>query len=186
MKIFRLHITRTLSVAALLAGMIFYFLKPAVNEAKQGAFTNWLQSHLKTNLDNDDVADQIRQLSLEDEKEFESVIRKASVLVRNNADDFEIPINTETGDEQEVYHVLLKSWTNFQQSSSGMGKAVILKQAQPHSVLPVDGMTDYAKSPSAHQYLTYSQSGKFTEQQPVAFLNYHISPLSGGTAIGAP
>jgi hypothetical protein len=186
MNIFRLHITRTLSVAALLAGMVFYFLKPVNNEAKQGAFTNWLQSHLKTNLDNDKVKEQIRELSYTDEEELESVIRRASVLVKNHSDDFEIPINSESENEQEVFKILLKSWNNYQQSSSGMGKAVIIKQAQPYSVLPVDGLAFHANSPSAQQQFLYSKSGVNIEQQPVLFHNFHISPLSGGTAIGAP
>lgn len=186
MNIFRLHIIRTVSVVALLAGMVLYFLKPVSNEAKQGDFTNWLQAHLKTNLDNDAVKNQIRELSYTDEDELESVIRKASLLVKNHANDFEIPINTDSQDEQEVYKILLKSWNNYQQSSSGMGKAVIIKQAQPFSVIPVDGLAFYANSPSAQQQYLVSKIGLQLEQQPVHLHNFHISPLSGGIAIGAP
>ena len=184
MNFFRTHITRALSVGLLLAGMIFYFMKPVSENASQDAFTSWLQSNLKSDSSNT-VLNQLKELSSSPE-ELESVIRQASALVKAHADDFELPVDASSNDEAEVFHVLLKEWNAYQSSSSGMGKAVIIKQAQPHSLLPVDGLAFYGKSTATQQSQTFCPSGEFIEQPSAAFLNYHISPLSGGTAIGAP
>ncbi|SMO47313.1 hypothetical protein [Gracilimonas mengyeensis] len=184
MKFFRTHITRIYSVCTLLLGLLFCFIKPIGDDTSQDAFAFWLQSNLKTN-SNSDVADQIRGLS-KSESELESVIREASSLVKAHAEDFELPVDAQSKDEGEVFRVLLKEWNAYQHSSSGMGKAVIIKQAQPHSVLPVDGLTFQAKSLTADQQLAFALSGNIVEQTAIVAIDYHISPLSGGTAIGAP
>ena len=163
MKFFRTHIARTLSVCFLLAGMVFYFMKPVSDNADHDAFTSWLQSNLKSN-DNTSVVDQLKELSASPD-ELESVIRKASALVKAHAEDFELPVDAQSKDESEVFHVLLKEWNAYQNSSSGMGKAVIIKQAQPHSVLPVDGLTFYGKSLSAQQTLTFAATGESFEKR---------------------
>ncbi len=144
MKFFRTHIARSFNVGFLLAGLLFYFMKPASNNPEHDAFAAWLQSNLKSST-NTNVADQIRGLSNADGK-LESVIRQASALVKAHADDFELPVDTQTKDENEVFQLLLTEWNNYQNSSTGMGKAVIIKQAQPNSVLPVDGFSFGHKS----------------------------------------
>ncbi|MEQ8524837.1 hypothetical protein [Gracilimonas sp.] len=184
MNFFRTHITRTLSVGLLLAGMVFYFMKPVSDNADHDAFTSWLQSNLKSN-GNTSVVDQLKELSASPD-ELESVIRQASALVKAHADDFELPVDAQSKDESEVFQVLLKEWNAYQNSSSGMGKAVLIKQAQPHSVLPVDGLAFYGKADATQQTFIISSSGKSFEHQSVTLHNFHISPLSGGTAIGAP
>ena len=168
----------------LLAGMIFYFMKPVSENTDHDAFTSWLKSNLKTG-GNTSVVDQLKELSSSHE-ELESVIRQASALVKAHADDFELPVDAQSNDEGEVFRVLLNEWHAYQNSSSGMGKAVIIKQAQPSSVLPVDGLALYGKSPAATQALSFSAAGESFEQPSASQLNFHISPLSGGTAIGAP
>jgi hypothetical protein len=184
MNFFRTHITRSFSVGLLLAGMVFYFMKPVSDNAEQDAFTSWLKSNLKSG-DNTSVADQLKELSASAD-ELESVIRQASALVKAHADDFQFPLDAQSKDESEVFRVLLKEWNAYQNSSSVMGKAVLIKQAQPHSVLPVDGLVFYGKSVAEQQVFTFSRAGENFEQQSVSHYNFHISPLSGGTAIGAP
>lgn len=184
MKLFRTHITRSLSVGLLLAGMVFYYMKPVSDNADHDAFTSWLQSNLKSN-DNTSVVDQLKELSASPD-ELESVIRKASALVKAHADDFELPVDAQSKDESEVFQVLLEQWNAYQNSSSGMGKAVLIKQAQPHSALPADGLAFYGKSDATHRPFIFSSTEEKFEHQSVASHNFHISPLSGGTAIGAP
>lgn len=183
MEFFRTHITRTVNICLLLAGMVLYFTKPISEQADHDAFTSWLQSNLKTG-NNAAVSDQIKDLQKTSD-ELESIIRQASVLVKAHSDDFELPLDAQSKDENEVFQLLLKEWNSYQ-SSSGMGKAVIIKQAKPHSVLPLDGL---AFAGYAHQQQKFFDTliSKSSAATPATeALDFNISPLSGGTAIGAP
>lgn len=184
MEFFRTHITRSFNVALLIAGMALYFMKPVSENANHDAFTSWLQSNLKSG-NNASVLNQIKGLQSQD-GELESIIRKASALVKANAEDFKLPVDTESKDENEVFRVLLKEWKAFQHSSTGMSKAVIIKQAQPHSLLPLDGFSQGSKTLAQHHTPVLNVAETTFEQVSAPPFNYHISPLSGGTAIGAP
>lgn len=184
MKFFRIHTTQSFNIGLLLVGLIFYFMKPVSSHSEHDAFAVWLQSNLKSNT-NGNVADQIRGLSTAN-AELESVIREASALVKANADDFELPLDKQAQDENEVYQVLLKEWKDYQNTSTGMGKAVIIKQAQPHSVLPVDGLTFGEKSLLQQSDISPSVLSTAFEHVALPSFNYYISPLSGGMAINAP
>lgn len=184
MKFFRSHIIQSLFSGLLLAGIIIYFFKPGGSQADEDAFTSWLQASLKTN-NNAEVIDQIRQLSHVD-VEIESVIRKASSLVKSHAEDFNLPVSSESDDENEVFHVLLKEWNAYQNSSTGMGNAVFIKQAQPYSVLPADGMSFSSKAVAGQALLVTKTETATVFHTPPVSSSFHVSPLSGGTAIGAP
>ncbi len=67
-----------------------------------------------------------------------------------------------------------------------MGKAIIVKQIQPHSVLPLDGITFNDQGHPQSINLTLSTTQAFHQVIAPSFISYHIAPLSGGTAIGAP
>lgn len=184
MNFFRTHIARLVNVGILLAGLLFYFMKPVSDNAEHDAFASWLQSNLKSST-NTNVVDQIRGLSDKDGK-LESVIRQASALVKAHADDFELPVDTHTKNENEVFQLLLTEWNNYQNSSTGMGKAVIIKQAQPNSVLPVDGFSFGNKSLTSQHSTIFADASVTGEQVTTTPSSFYIAPLSGGTAINAP
>jgi len=184
MKIFRTHIIQSFGAAILLAGMVFYFLTPSNQMGDEDAFTNWLKTNLKTS-DNAEVINEIQKLS-HSTNEIESVIRKASSLVKTHADDFTLPLAPGAQDENDVFQVLLTEWNAFQNSSSGMGKAVIIKQAQPYTVPPVDGISFSTQGLHIQEQWVAQASPFETLYLTPVSANYHISPLSGGTAIGAP
>ncbi|MEX0857813.1 MAG: hypothetical protein WD016_06680 [Balneolaceae bacterium] len=167
----------------MLASIAAYFINPAGDKVQHEAFASWLQSTLKTQ-DDSAVLEQINELSALDE-ELESVIRKASVLVQNHSGVFKLPVNDRPVDENEVYRLLLTEWNAFQHSTSGMGKAVIIKNAKPHSILPNDALTYSGKAIAPqHSIIRLPESKVLPE--PFAAADYHTTPLSGGTAIGAP
>lgn len=184
MKFFRKHIIQSYGAALLLAGIIVYFLKPAGVTETHDAFALWLQSNLKNN-SNSGVVDQIRGLSSSQEG-FDTVVRQASALVKAHAEDFELPLNNDSKDENEVYQLLIQEWNSYQNSSSGMAKAVFVKQAQPYSLIPADGFSPNGKT--LHSRLISEQtdgaSENFPELKPL--FSYHLSPFMSGTAINAP
>lgn len=184
MKFFRTHITRSFNLAILLLGMALYLVKPIQEKAKPDAFTTWLQSSLKS-ANNADVLDQIKGLDSQ-KGELETIIRKASALVKANADDFKFPLNSDSQDEDEVFKVLLKEWKASQQASTGMGKAVIIKQAQPLSLLPIDALAFHGKSLFTQQSIYSKGLGYTITPEATTYLNYQRAPHSSGKAIGAP
>ncbi|MDZ7808128.1 MAG: hypothetical protein U5K71_13585 [Gracilimonas sp.] len=184
MKFFRKHIIQTYGAALLLVGIFVYFLKPAGVHETHDAFALWLQSNLKNNT-NSGVVDQIRGLS-SSQGGFEKVVRQASALVKANAEDFELPVKNDSQDENEVYQLLIKEWNSYQNSSSGMAKAVFIKQAQPYSLIPADGFSTNGKIAGTHTISeqTSDNSGIYLQTEPA--FSYHLSPIMSGTAINAP
>lgn len=164
--------------------MALYFVKPVSDNAKHDAFTSWLKSNLKSS-GNTAVVDELMKLSSSQE-ELESVIRRASHLVKTHADDFQLPVDARSEDENKVFQILLQEWNAYQNSSSGMGKAVFIKQVKPNSALPVDGYTLFARPPATHQSSAIGLGEYNTELLASAYTHYQLSPLSGGIAIGAP
>ncbi len=148
------------------------------------AFTSWLESQVKTQNDSG-LRDRISQLSSHDE-ELESVIRKASQLVKSHSDDFEAPIAAHSGkEENEVFQLLLTEWNAYQSTSGGMGKAVIIENIKSPHALPNDGLALTNKATFEKEGIEHFEVST-TEYTESGFINHHISPLSGGTAIGAP
>lgn len=184
MNFFRTHIIRSYSAALLLAGILIYFLKPAGVHETHDAFALWLQSNLKNN-DNAGVVDEIRGLSSSQEG-FESVVRQASVLVKAHAEDFELPVRNDSQDENEVYQLLIQEWNSYQNSSSGMAKAVIVKQAQTYSLIPSDGFSSNSKISGIHTTSEPKISVYENNPDTKPSFSYHLSPITSGTAINAP
>lgn len=168
----------------LLVSLVLYFMKPATENERHHAFTSWLQSSLKTS-NNAEVMKQIKGLQKEGGK-LESVIRKASALVKAHAGDFKLPVKTDHQDEEEVFEVLLKEWKASQSSSSGMASAVIIKQAHPYLLIPADGLNFHGKSVLGNQTDLSLTLLDPIHAESIQHLNFHTAPLTGGVAIGAP
>lgn len=183
MKFFRTYLIRFAGTIFLLSGFAFYFLNPVDNNRQHDEFANWLQSHLKTQ-NNSEVADKISEFSLSDEQ-FEVILLKASKLVQNHLQDFELPHKKDAADEDEMMQLLLTEWNAFQDFSRGMGKAVVITNAKPNSILPT-GTLAFSGKLSIHQpdlRLAEESGFEYIELVPSDF---KISPLKSGTAIGAP
>lgn len=183
MKFFRTHIIRFTGTLTLLAGIALYFLQPVDKQGQHENFAIWLQSHLKAQ-SNSDVSNKISKLTFSDEK-FDAVLKKASILVQSHLQDFELPVNKHDADEQEVFQLLLTEWNAFQDFAKGMGKAAIIKNAKPYSVLPTDALAFSGKFSSQLQNPALRvDDNPFYESFPLQ--DYHTSPFKSGTAIGAP
>lgn len=183
MKIFRTHIARLSGFIMLMAGMALHYAKPLDAEADHSLFTNWLESHLKTQ--DLDVIDKLDRLSTQD-SDLESVIREASELVTSHRDDFELPVSGEDSSEEENYQLLLQEWKNYQTSGNGMGKAVLNQSIKPQTVLPNDGqLLKTALSKNTGSVDTQHLSELYT-QELISGNSFTHSPFKSGSAINAP
>ena len=184
MNFFRAHIIQSFNVGFLLVGIAFYFLKPVGTGSEHDAFAQWLQSNLKTNTDSE-ITNEIRDLRYTN-GQLDSVIREASSIVKTYADNFELPLDEKSQDENEVYKLLLKEWTNYQNSSTGMGKAVVIKQGHPHSYLPNDGFSPNSKLINGSISLDLTLAQESIEDFYSNSYRFNLCPLKGGIAINAP
>lgn len=185
MNLFRSHIARISSFLLLMMGMVLHFAKPIEDKAGQDAFTFWLESHLKTQ--NDKILNQIEALS-NDTEELEFVIRKASELVLNHSEDFELPVseNSNESSEEDLYHILLTEWNNYQNSSSGMGKAVFIQNIKPQTILPTDAQFFSSALTKKLSHYDVDHVTDLNSHELASSATYILSPLKSGTAIGAP
>lgn len=169
----------------LMMGMVLHVTKPIEDNAAQDAFTSWLGLHLKTQ--NDVVLNEIDALANASE-ELESVIRKASELVLSHSDDFELPVSEKdaTTSEEDLYHLLLTEWNNYQDSASGMGKAVVVQNIKPQTILPSDGHFFSSALTKSALHFDVDQVTDLGSHELASGNAYILSPLKSGTAIGAP
>lgn len=185
MKLFRLHITRIYGFFLLILGIGLNVTNISDQEVHHAAFTSWLGSQLKN--DDSEALKKLDNLT-NDKSELEDVIRKASEVVTSYADDFNLPVGSDDNepDADQVFHLLLTQWNQFQHSEAGMSKAVLVETVKPQTILPNDGKLHQSNAVQIQNSNSHSTSELNDESVDFSSSSYFISPLSGGIAIGAP
>ncbi len=185
MKVFRSHITRIYGFVLLLLGIGLNVANISEQNVKHAAFTSWLGSHLKNS--DSEAQEKLDHLSTV-QSELEDVIRLASEVVTSHVEDFELPVNSsdDEPDSDQVYHLLLTQWNQFQHSEAGMGKAVLIEHAKPLTILPNDGK--YSQNDGINLKTVTPNSELFHSSNAEVLLisSYFLSPNESGIAIGAP
>ena len=180
MEFFRTHIIKAPGIATLLFGFVLHFIQPVEESAHQYAFTSWLDGHLKANNEND-VRILLKNLKTEDQ-DLDSLIREASKVVANHADDFELPFNS--SDKDEVYDLLITEWKSYQSSSSAMGKAIIAENNKV-SAVQKDGKTQNNKAVSVTSGCDASRLQNIQTWDAI-IPSVDFAPLQSGISINAP
>lgn len=184
MKGLRNHIVKWSVVVLVWTGFGIYLCQPVRSDHISRTFTNWLNSVVK----NDDSADLIKQINelKEAEPGISNLLHRASIIISNHNEDFNLPLAGETS-RDHVYRLLLTEW-NFIHTGNAMGKPAV-----PNSEKTVF-------NPQANKLFAQSFSTIFGENNKpagrtlpdahdwpsVLVPSFNIAPLSGGIAIGAP
>lgn len=182
MRFFRHHILQLTGICAMLGSVFLYFLIPIHANNEHEVFTNWLQSHLKSQEENT-LRAKITELPSPDE-EIESLIRKASALVKQHTGDFVLPLPG-SEDEEDVFRVLLFEWNSYQDLAKGMGKSAIIENVKPNTFFPTNGLVFSGKISSGLKS-PLSSAEEYLEKEIPGAHSYYLIPLHSGTAIGAP
>lgn len=163
----------------ILLGLFAHFAEPIQENKVHTEFASWLNAKVKTENDSS-VRQLIDELSY-DKSELNEVIRKASDIVSNNSDDFELPVS----DDDSVLEVIIDQWNAYQNAAAGMGKAVITENVKSNAISQKDGLSQkkFTKviSETCLNNLVSVEAGwnSFTAQKlPV--------PFKSGVAINAP
>ncbi len=180
MEFFRTHIIKAPGILTLILGFVLHFIQPAEKSDHNHAFTSWLDGHLKADNEND-IRVLLKNLEAEDEN-LESLIREASEVVANHAEDFELPFSS--SDKDEVYNLLITEWKSYQNSASGMGKAVIVENNKV-SAIQKDGKTQNNKAISVSSGCDSSKLQKIQSWDTIV-PSFDFAPLQSGISINAP
>jgi thiamine biosynthesis lipoprotein ApbE len=178
-KIFRTHITKAYSFAVVLLGFVLHLAMPIQESKTHSEFTSWLDAKVKSE-ENAKVRSLIESLA-DDAEELETLIRKASEIVSENSDDFELPVSKDS----DVFDVLIGEWNAYQNATSGMGKAVVVENIKSNAVSQkeVAPLKKASKSvlESCMNNLVTVEAGwqTFTDQS-------YSKPFLSGVAINAP
>ncbi len=185
MKLFRLHITRTYGFLLLLIGIGLNISSISEQKVHHAAFTSWLGSHLKN--DDSEAHKKLNTLST-DHSELEEVIRKASEVVTSHVDDFKLPVGSDENEPNadQVFHLLLSQWNQFQHTEAGMGKAVLIESVKVQTILPNDGKFVTADFSDQRKSVQESNLNIELNSDEIRSSSFLLSPLESGTAIGAP
>jgi len=180
-KIFRTHITKAYSLAVILLGFVLHFAAPIQDSKVHSEFTSWLDAKVKTE-ENAEIRKLITDLA-NDTEELESVIKKASEIVSAHSDEFELPFGE--SESSNVLEVIIDEWNAYQNSSAGMGKAVIIETAKSNAVqqneAPNLNKASKSVSASCMNNLVTIEAGWNTFSQNTSSL-----PFISGVAINAP
>ncbi len=167
-------------------GMGLYLVRPVQAEAASNSFASWLHTVVKKgDVDSDNLRQELFKLRRSDNS-LNTLIQKASKIVSQNNDDFNLPLDEGNNNSEEIYNLLVLEWNSYQ-TGNGMGKASVPSNIKSNFHTTIDKFS----------YSINGVSGKnidrfcFTVGQPnpVYFTpkpSFHIIPLSGGVAIGAP
>jgi hypothetical protein len=121
MQLFRKHIIRWVVSFVLVAGMAAHLAIPYSSKAQKAAFAQWLDRNVVANGDEheSDIRTHIRKLPSEHES-FPVFIEKASLLVVNHINDFNLPLEQKAGDTGTVGVWLIGKWSQYQDESGSM------------------------------------------------------------------
>lgn len=181
MSIFRFHILRHVLILATIATMLPFLLLQQTGSTSVGKVTHWVQNFLDE--DATDLREQIRLIEHGEQKP-EGVLKKISTLISEHSEAFQIPVPVENPSEEDIYLILLHEWVEHQQNGNGMG-ATALAERNSKNGFHVEKLYR-----AAHQALAQNFTQYYLVLEKVmigiTFIRYHLIPLSGGVAIGAP
>lgn len=171
---------------ALWLGMAMYLVRPVQADAASNSFASWLDSVVKQDEHNsDDLQKKLYQLK-ESDQSLNILIQKASEIVSRHNEDFNLPLGAAETNTQSVYNMLVWEWNSFQ-TGNGMGKASVPTTIKANFYPPVDKFsTSLGEDLAQKQDQKTLLSDRVVTVESQSFISFHISPLSGGVAIGAP
>lgn len=184
MQLWRTNICKITVLLLVLSGYGLHTALPFGAERHSDAFTRWLESVVKEE-HKSDVRQQLKDLRSHS-GELAPLIQKASKIVHQNNEDFQLPLTQQTNSRTDVYHLLVKEWNQHTTDAS----------MQPLTLPLHDGknLTLYPRITPAFSVLEKLQSWNSTLLSQSFTLvrvlsnpfRIDVIPLIGGTAIGAP
>lgn len=185
MRTFRYH-NLILVIGFLLGiGLASHFMGQKLQKTGNDQITSWLLTFADQSK-SDLASEKLRAALSDDTQNLESALLRASEVIANNPDLFNIPNNADESGNEEVLRVLLSQW-NQHQETGGMSKGIQAERSRAattstyEQTQPKYGYTDALHTlKSGANYISdlYPGLGKL--------LSFVIRPLIDGISINAP
>lgn len=147
--------------------------------------TNWLLTFADQS--NSELAsEKLKDVLSSESDNFESILARASVVMAENPDLFNIPNNKDGSSNEDVFKVLITQW-NQQQETGGMAKAVQVDRSRATTTAPYENISLRHGYRSTLNILD-TATDFLVEALPGAadFLGRILRPLVDGISINAP
>lgn len=181
MSLFRSHILHVTVLILFVAGMIHLALPTGGRHGSAESVSSWL-SGLRSNTSNSEVTEKIDALRTE-RSNIPDLLRKASGIINEHRDDFNIPVDTSNTSDDDIYHTLLIKWTLYQQNSSTSALMTAERQNQVPQATDKEDSTTWGQFTATVRLVIDAWS---RTREAVEFVRSLLRPLSSGIAIGAP
>ncbi|MDX1637688.1 MAG: hypothetical protein R3281_06950 [Balneolaceae bacterium] len=187
MRYFRSHTTKILLIAAVWSGLALYLVRPVQAETATSSFTSWLETVVKQgDEDSEHLRKKLARLS-DSGKSLDYLLQQASEIISEHNSEVTLPLEARGSDTEKVYNLLIWEWNSYQ-TGNGMGKAPLTSASIKSNFLTsVDKLSHTLHGSFSASDLREKIFAK-PEPSPVStsLCHFHIVPLSGGVAIGAP
>ncbi len=181
MSFFRSHIIKVPLLLIIITGITF-FAWPREERLPAGeSVSSWLMS-LRADTDNPDVHSKIYSLRGEDD-DIPGLLRKASSIIGEHQDDFNLPVDAGNTSDDDIYNTLLLRWTLHQQNPQADTVFIADRQAQVPPASEKEDKTLWSQFTSSIQFIigAYSRASEVVD-----YIRMILRPLVSGIAIGAP
>ncbi|MDG5767907.1 hypothetical protein QA596_10555 [Balneolales bacterium ANBcel1] len=181
MEIFRAHIIKLAVLLLFVAGTAL-FVWPSQSDTQPGeSVSSWLFD-LRTNKDNPVVYQKISSLRTQ-EGDIPGLLRKASSIVSEHADDFSLPVDSTDSSDDDIYNTLLLKWTIHQQETMTRTVTIADRQTQ---VPPANEEDDQNAWNQLTQSIDFVIGAYGRISEAWEYIRIILRPLASGIAIGAP
>ncbi len=166
-------------------GLASHFMGQKLQKTGNDQITSWLLTFADESK-SDQASEKLRAALSDDSQNLESVLIRASEVIANNPDLFNIPNNADESGNEEVLRVLLSQW-NQHQETGGMSKGIQAERNRAATTSTYEHTNPKFSYSDALQTLK-SAGNYISELYPglSKLLGLVIRPLIDGISINAP
>ncbi len=181
MMFFRNHITQRIFALIVFVAIVPYLFAVQSQSETTSKISSWIQEYIDD--DATDLRNKITALQ-STEKGTSDFLKEVSLLITQHSEAFSLSIPENSESDEDIYHLLLSEWVEYQQTDNGMGAAAITERGSKFGFQieklyrTVTPLFESTRPVSQHYVITRIESLLLT--------HIHLLPMVGGTAIGAP
>lgn len=166
-------------------GLASHFMGQKLQKTGNDQITSWLLT-FADQAKSDLASEKLRAALSDDTQNLESALLRASEVIANNPDLFNIPNNADESGNEEVLRVLISQW-NQHQETGGMSKGIQAERSRAATTNSYEH-TQPKYSYSAVLHTLKSGTDYIGELYPGLgkLLGFVIRPLIDGISINAP
>jgi hypothetical protein len=185
MQIFRSKKLLLVTTILLWIGVSSRFFAAQTDAKHSNEITNWLLTF--ADKEQSDLASiKLKSAIQQDQNGFRGMLSKASEIIIEHPDLFNLPVDSANSTDKDVFQVLLTQW-DLHNQLSGMSDGL---QTERNRVIATATNETFSLKYWTHRFISVSESAKSLQASHIPYLelitNIVIRPLVDGLSINAP